>query len=313
MSAGAARGARRVTDEHIRGRDDEGQTPLHVACHHGHAGPVRSFMRAPVVSDACFRDVNARGETPLFIACDRGHLDVVRTLLDTHDRFLSSTVLNAADSKERTPLMAAAAKGHAAIVQELLRDSRTHESRNAMDLRRETALSIACRCGHASIAKELLDHTSPRLINAMYPDGKTLLHMACAHQNASTAAALLANPRFRNATVDEVTYDGGDTALVVAASHGATSVVEALLRSRVSAKHRRSLDVVRKNGATVLHHAATAGYATTLKVLLESDCVTDATVNARTREGATLRECAQTNGHADVLAVLDACARYVVD
>ena len=56
-------------------RDNNGDTPLHVACHKGHVDIVRYLVSEEGCSTAC---QNNDSDIPLRLAYNGGHVDIVR-------------------------------------------------------------------------------------------------------------------------------------------------------------------------------------------------------------------------------------------
>ena len=61
-------------------RDDNEQTPLHVACMNGHVTTVVKLIELHSNIEAS----NIHGCTPLYFACKHGHAEIVTELLKRH-------------------------------------------------------------------------------------------------------------------------------------------------------------------------------------------------------------------------------------
>ena len=60
--------------------NNDGDTPLYVACEKGHAEVVTTLLDANADKNQADND----GDTPLYVACQKGHTEVVTTLLDAN-------------------------------------------------------------------------------------------------------------------------------------------------------------------------------------------------------------------------------------
>ena len=58
-------------------KNDDGSTPLHIACHKGHIEEVTTLLAENADVNQAAND----GITPLYAACHNGHIEVVATLL----------------------------------------------------------------------------------------------------------------------------------------------------------------------------------------------------------------------------------------
>lgn len=124
--------------------DENGDSPLHIACIRGH---VQLFVF--LVDAGCNKDfANADGETVLHVACRKGYLDIIRNLVDTgakKNKPVPQTL--------ETPLMLAAAHGHLRAVQYLVASGVHVNGRRHTG---ETALFVAASLGHLAIVQHLV-------------------------------------------------------------------------------------------------------------------------------------------------------------
>ena len=124
--------------------EEQGPTPLYLACQKGHVDAARSLLAEGAEVDRA----DKYGWTPLRIACYEGQIDAVRLLLD------NGAGVDGADKEDDTPLIIACSKGHVDAVRLLLE--------NGADVNRAgphgaTPLYIACGEGHVDLAQLLLD------------------------------------------------------------------------------------------------------------------------------------------------------------
>eukprot|EP01113_Clastostelium_recurvatum_P051381 TRINITY_DN9973_c0_g1_i1.p1 TRINITY_DN9973_c0_g1~~TRINITY_DN9973_c0_g1_i1.p1 ORF type:complete len:373 (-),score=64.82 TRINITY_DN9973_c0_g1_i1:75-1193(-) len=236
--------------------DDEGASPLYVACELNHevvvvlllshgADPNKSRAGVPPLVLAAQNDsvpiatrllraeaeVNHStrdGATPLLIASQAGNLKMVQLLLANH-----------ADPKTKMddgshPLYVAAARGHVEVVRALLEAG---ADPNLPMKDGTTALHIACQQGNTLMAETLLDtwnqgEDAPAEkgaipkgkpnVNVTRTDGITPLHIAARHGQDVLCTLLLVRGADRDAKCD------GETALDVAQRFGRTKTIEAL-------------------------------------------------------------------------------------
>lgn len=71
----------------IDGQDQNGSTPLHLACFYGHTAIVRKL----VDSDANVNSRMRHGDTPLIQACWNGHVEVIKILLSCNSIQINAT------------------------------------------------------------------------------------------------------------------------------------------------------------------------------------------------------------------------------
>ena len=69
--------------------DDDGETPLYVACSNNHMEIVQLLLAAPGIDITA---ANIDGETPMYVACRRNHPEIVRQLLTTDSGLNAATV-----------------------------------------------------------------------------------------------------------------------------------------------------------------------------------------------------------------------------
>ena len=146
-------------------KNDDGSTPLHIACHKGHIEEVTTLLAENAVVNQAAND----GITPLYAACHNGHIEVVATLL------AENADVNKADNDGDTPLYAACGNGRAEVVATLLAEN-ADVNQAAND--GTTPLYAACGGnGRAEVVTALLAENAD--VNKADNEGNTPLYVAC--------------------------------------------------------------------------------------------------------------------------------------
>ena len=207
-------------------RDNDGGTPLHIACRYGHLNITQYLINEAHCNPLC---ENNDGDTPLHYACKYGNTRIVQCLLSTGkvDPLAKNkngdTPMYKQDDESILPLLhLAASRGWVDIVTDLItkykcdincKDSYGHTSlhyaarNNQMEVVRyftneqhcdpmtrdndgDTPLHIACCYGHLNITQHLINdaHCNPLCENN---DGDTPFHIACRSGHAYIVQYLL--------------------------------------------------------------------------------------------------------------------------
>ena len=147
----------------VFGKDNYGETPLHLAALNGH----RDVAELLLASKAEVNAESNNGRTPLHFAAYSGHKDVVELLL------ASEAEVNAKSNTSATPLHYAAAGGRRDVT-ELLLASKAEI--NAKTNSGRTPLHEASEKGHKDVAELLVAAKAD--VNAKDNIGQTPLHLA---------------------------------------------------------------------------------------------------------------------------------------
>lgn len=307
---GRVRSVERLVDAdpvNVQSRDDDGNTPLHVAAV---AGAVR--LAAILLEKGADYDApGASGETALHCASRVGHVGIVGLLLAAgadmeivcdsgktavqtaaqtgNDGVLGLLLQHGADETRVdtgvTLLHLGAGSGSAAVVALLLR--RSHRDVHALaDTTKETPLHTAASPQAAAL---LLDHGAE--IAAADRAGRTALHFAASRGDVGTMTFLLSRGADKE-TVSRI----GETPLHWAASAGHCATVQTLL------DHGANIEAVNNDIETPLHLAALQGQTTAIHLLLDRG----AALHAISHPRKTALHMAARGGYAEcVHALLD--------
>eukprot|EP00474_Spongospora_subterranea_P005356 CRZ05814.1 hypothetical protein [Spongospora subterranea] len=168
-------------------KDDNGRTPLHWACAHGHADIAKLLISN---GWSC----NVQDEvlwSPLHSACSAGHTDVVKLLIN------NGADLNSRNGLGATPILYACSKGNAEIVKVLL----AHDADPTIpDEGGQTPLHRCSVRGNIHIAELLLRRPTVN-VNAVDKSGLSPLHLSCMEADKEMATELLkfdADPRLKD-------------------------------------------------------------------------------------------------------------------
>jgi hypothetical protein len=126
--------------------DDDGATPLMLACEGGHVNVMRWLLDR----GAAIHDRDCEGRTALHSMSNAGRLPVVRVLVE---RGADPTIAN---DYGHLPLHEASTWGRADVVRYLLALPNVAATINHRDIHGSTAISSACRCGHGEVVRLLL-------------------------------------------------------------------------------------------------------------------------------------------------------------
>lgn len=158
--------------------DNQGSTALHEACENGTGKIVEMLLKSGAEISVADRD----RVTPLHIACREGYTDVVKLLL-YHGHDEKDVLVKAADVQGNRPLHFAVESGVEAIVQVLLLDGADPIAQKKNEV---TPLHIAARNGYIGIAALLLQykgqsHVQFDIIEMTEIEQNTPLHFAAHH------------------------------------------------------------------------------------------------------------------------------------
>ena len=136
----------KIIDNHS---DHNGDTPLHVACMHGHLSIVKFFI-TELGCDPNYK--NREGKSSLYLAVENGHLNIVKYLY-LHARCDYKT----SDKSCKTLLHIASQYGHDQIIEYIVNSNDKYSSLINRDNDSNTPLHIAAKYGNLYIAIYLIN------------------------------------------------------------------------------------------------------------------------------------------------------------
>ncbi|KIV77025.1 hypothetical protein PV11_08863 [Exophiala sideris] len=215
----------------IEARDDDGRTPLMVACHRGRNDVIRTVL-------ACGADPNAEdnsGKNTLQIMASESNRNMhwtpeVLSLLLSKIKDLNKRDKEGREG--RTPLLWAAARGQVALVGALLTPGQRTVDVNQTNDQRHSALHLAARHDEPEIIKLLIQSGARR--DAKSDGGWTPLIVAAEAGNERAVDALLTS----NANVNART-SSGMSALHWAADNGHLKAVQRIVKEERALKNTK--------------------------------------------------------------------------
>ena len=165
----------RADDIEINIRDNHNSTPLHEACEYGSKKIVELLLN----KGALLLEADRDGVTPLHVACREGHVDIVK-LLFRFGQDKKKGLVQAKDMHGSTALHFAVESGVTEIVEILILNESDPIAQKENEV---TPLHIAARNGHIEIAKNLLQFKGPSqegldIIHIIEREQNTPLHFA---------------------------------------------------------------------------------------------------------------------------------------
>ena len=276
----------------INDRDQEGQTPLHIACKHGWLNLIRYFIE----NNASANIVDDEGQTPLHKAVNNSYNPLaVRALVESRN-----VQIDRRDQNGHTALHLAIIRGIGIIVEILMK---ANADPTVADRQDQNALHIAVMHRHRDSAMLLFEHDTlnrycimaaqkssigktpihiaassgfpyfvmyfldpERGVNPFITDkeGNTVLHEACSHNRFCCIEKILALDREKVAKLLTLENNDGNTALHISSSNGDTWVSETLIH------HGSPLHIKNRNGHRPLTLAIKGYHDRTCKAIINA-------------------------------------------
>jgi len=258
-------------------KEFRGGTPLMACACAGHDQVVRFLC--DMAADVTRKE--SQGLTALLAASSMGRASIVEYLCTTMGADLGERMDNG-----NTPLWLASQGGHHSVVLWLCQKGADVEAPNAVGA---TALMVAAEQGHLSVLEQLCEagadkdrrddsHLTP-LIRSSIQGHAEIVKYLCGAQ----------------ADVHAVTTEGA-CPLLLAAQHGHGDIVQQLCN------HRADLErALPPHGATPVFVAVGNGHLSVVQKLCENGADKERTLH----DGTTLRQLADSSGHAEIGAYLN--------
>ncbi|KAM7537316.1 hypothetical protein Aperf_G00000074880 [Anoplocephala perfoliata] len=202
----------------------DGNTPLHLAVHHGHLECVKLLVEYGSDLEA----LDSSQFTPLMKAADKGHVEIVRYLFNHGAKVFPSYW-----PRFHSALTVASSKGHAEIVKILCDNT---ERVGDMEMELYAALLDAVKNGHSEVVDILIKEGA----NVRAPPNCSISCIGCAAERGQEQIIKLM-VQHRKSSVGEI--DGeGYTPLMRAAMNGHTNAVATLLELGANPRYMRKVD-----------------------------------------------------------------------
>ncbi|XP_055998791.1 ankyrin-1-like [Ostrea edulis] len=222
--------------------NNDGLSPLFIACHNGHDSTVKLLLNNGANINLCMKN----GVSPLYIACQNGHDRTVQLLLN------NGADINLCMKNEASPLYIACQNGHDSTLQLLLNNG---ADINLCMNNGASPLYIACQIGHDSTVQLLLNNGAD--INLYMKNGASPLYIACENGHDSTVQLLLNNCADIN-----LYMKNGASPLYIACENGHDSTVQLLLNKGADNS------LCTEKGVSPLYIACQNGHDSTVQLLL---------------------------------------------
>ena len=167
----------------INVKDGSGQSPFFYAISHGHDEMVELLSEEGAIIEP-----DHGRNTPLLVAVSWGHLKIATYLIE------KGAEVNSGAEWWMPPLYLAARDGDESIVKVLLHHGADVEAKSRYE--KENSLHVAARLGHEAVIQLLLDKGAS--LDAITPDRRTALHLACIKGQVGSTRSLLANMKLKN-------------------------------------------------------------------------------------------------------------------
>ncbi len=257
--------------------DGQGRTALHWAASEGFVDCAKLLLQAR--ADIYCED--RKGSMPLHEAGKAGHVEMVNLLIT------SGADINAQGEEGRTVLMEACRLGRVHVVRALFKSKNDLSRKCYIGGKWYTALDLAALNGHVDVVKAFL-----KRYNGI--DVSSAFCAAIEGGHKEIVAFLLEAGADLNAPRQDL------TPLMCAAQKGDVEILNLLLGARVSRDSKVKIDKTTYDEVTALMHAAKAGKAEAVKVLLRAGAMVD----YQDDEGKTALLYATEAGHVDVVKAL---------
>lgn len=269
--------------------EEDTRPAVFVAAADGDLAQLRQLLRAGEDANSMLED----GTTALMKAAEQDHIDIASELIKC-----GANVNHRRDDGISAFLMACFF-GHEEIVKTLAKQGADVNARYEIGSSQgttgnQTSLTVAAQKGNPSLCKLLVKLGSD--VNVVSDVGYTPLMWALVNGASEEVALFLlksgANPDPE--VESKVHFSSSTTPLILAATNGMTTIVEALIKIKVN------LDKRDGDGWTALKRASNAGHTDVVRALLEAGAATD----IKDDEGWTALVNAAGNSHLAICTAL---------
>ena len=193
--------------------DNEGKSPLHLACQLGHLAIVEYILESQLLHSnrSLILKADNEGKSPLHLACQHGHLAIVVYILEP--QLYTKGVLEACDKKKNTAMHLACMGGNCKIVELLIKMGAKTNAAN--DKKKRTPMHIAAKHGFVNIVRTLQKREP---IKCWDYCKRTPLHLAAKHNQVEVI-------KFLHEQCEPATDIPGDSDLHAVDDYGYTPVV----------------------------------------------------------------------------------------
>eukprot|EP00966_Prymnesium_polylepis_P112626 2605346-Prymnesium_polylepis.1 len=238
----------------------DGLTALMIACELGNVGCARLLCEAGARSDTqgalvLSSDREVCSFTALILACRKGSPECVNLLL------CASADVDKPNEYGDAPLQYACGNGQSECVQLLLAAKAAVDGKQSED-GPTTPLLCACMHGDHTIAKQLLDAGASAVLTSH--QGRMPLAVAIIYNHPAVAQLLS-----RHVPIDAPLDGCGNTALVIACSHGRVAIVRLLCEAGAA------INQPNFNNSTALIAACREGHTACISLLLDANAAID--------------------------------------
>uniref|UniRef100_A0A1X7SZV2 Uncharacterized protein n=1 Tax=Amphimedon queenslandica TaxID=400682 RepID=A0A1X7SZV2_AMPQE len=254
--------------------NEEGRTPLMLACERGHEDIVHSLLSA----GANVNIQDNKGWTALMRASEHNHISIIHVLLqaNANPHLKKSNGSNA--------LMIASYYGNYEVVELLISKGVDYKYQREDGV---NAFILACQNGHIQIVELLLkEQVDP---NVQRNDGGNAFMLACQNGHIQIVELLLKEPVDPN-----VQEKDGWNAFMLACKNGHTQTVELLLKEQVDP------NVQEKDGWNAFMLACENGHTQIVELLLKEQVGP----NVQRNDGGNAFMLACQNGHIQIVELL---------